>query len=212
MKVRGKRTGHRVLLTLSLAATSVLASAPVRAADDPACSPTQFPGTPGAATVVTHGTTTFTSSQVFPTGLPGGTVTWNMKGVIVGPSTNASDGDLAGFLTVTVDWNDASPDSTFTSDCVRSVGVFFKHVEGMYDGTAENLPGDGASGQVDGSSSRAFIQLDRVSAGIADLTLHVGDPVGCNQIVSPPGFVIQRPAAQAKGSKTGKGGRGVVCD
>ena len=211
MKVRRRLTGSRLLIALSLAAMSMVVAAPVRAADDPACSQSQFPGQTGAATVLAHGTTSFTAAQVFPDTLGGGTLTWSLKGVIVGPSTTPENGDLAGFLTATVDWNDAKPTTTFASDCVRAVGVHFKFIEGMYDGTAENLPAGGASAQGDGSTSRADIQLMRVRAGIADLKLHIGDPVDCNQIVSPPGFLIQRPSARAKGSKIGDGGRGVVC-
>ncbi len=131
-----KSSAHRkpvsVAVVVALAMAFLLTGGMVHAADDPACPGDQavfFDS--GPTSIVAHGTTTFTASQVDPNSLGGGTLTWNVKGVISGPNTNATNEDLTGFLTATVDWNDSKPNTTFLSDCVAyvltSVGNFAVH-------------------------------------------------------------------------------------
>jgi len=150
------------------------------------------------------------SSQVSD-GLGGGKLTWNLKGQVIGANTDETDGDLAGFLEATIDWNQPRPNTTFSSTCVVQVHTSVGFLESAgYVGAVSNFPLTTSTVAPQGSSTTAvvYVNVDRVRPRVADLgfTMARGE---CQ--LEEPIFGIKRPAVRALGSKTGNGGRSIFC-
>ena len=187
---------------------------------DTACSGSQVTIDPGTTTVLAHGTTRFTASQVTDS-LGGGRLTWDLRGEVFGPNTfPEQEGDLAGHLDFTIDWNQSRPNTVFHSDCVGLVRTQFKIIDGSYEGTFSGYPLNdntntattqgGTSTSPPPPSGTAAIHLQRVTAKVANLDLEVDRGTTCD--AQEPGFEIHRPEAQALGEKTGNAGRALVCN
>jgi len=201
-----------VLVCLNLGFAGTGGAVRAGTTDDPACLSNQapIPLNEGPTTMLAHGATKFTASQV--TGaLGGGELTWSLKAQITGANTGALDGDLQGFLTATIDWDQPRPNTTFESDCVAGVHTRVGFLEfATYAGTVQNFPLNG-SVTTSGPGQQAFsrIHLERIRPRVAHLDLRID--IGDECEFAEPFFTISRPEAQALGSKTGNGGRSVLC-
>ncbi len=212
-KVRSLSNALVSALGLAFLSTAGVAAGQGR---DLACSSDQISSAPGTTTFDAHGTTTFSSAQVSstePGNLGGGKLTYSLTGQIVGPNTGPSDGDILGVLDFTIDWDAFRPDTEFHSICVEEVDARFKNLFIANQGTISGSPFATSGSVPRGTSTQqgfAQINLHRVHAKVADLLLlmHFGNV--CFGI--PPALVIDRPSAQALGSKTGNAGRRQACD
>ena len=215
MKTR-TRPAWSVVLAGSLALAVLSVGGPARAGgDDPSCSQTQSMTEPGPTTVLAHGTTKFTASQVYPS-LGGGTLTWSLKAAITGENTNSDpgNGDLAGFLDWTIDWNQSRPDTVFHSTCVAQVVTQVGRVSAGYDGVISGLPQNESVATPQGSPGvlgYSGILLDRVRPKVADIHLSGSDGGFCG-LGSGGSVQINRPQAPAPGSKQGNGARVIECE
>jgi len=182
---------------------------PARAVTDgPACASNQdtVPGRHGPTDLLAHGTTRFKHAEIDGQDVGDGALTWNVHAEIIGPNTGPNDGDLTGFLTLSVDWDAPDrPTTTFASDCVvriqTSVGFLdFAH----YGGSVSNYPPSTAS-RAEGTAGSAGgrIMLERVSAGRANVDVEI---IACCFST----LDISRNNAVARGSKTGNAFRGIT--
>lgn len=214
--MRTRRRWTRVSLAMALGtALSVwaLAGPALSQTVDPACSQEQevFDSDPGPSTFTSHGTTRFTESQVDANAsavhLGGGVLTWNVEGIVFAPNTESGGGDLAGYFTWAVDWDQDRPNTTFHSSCVELVVTQTGLVATVVEGTIHSMPSELTL--PDPSDALAAIVLKKVRAGVADLFFIAGrrdEP--CT--FGGPSFQIDRPEARAPGSKDGNGGRNIV--
>ena len=181
--------------------------------DDPACGASQLVLSQGATTVLAHGTTTFKGSQVDPSGLGGGTLTWSLKGQITGSNTfSQPSGDLAGYLDWTIDWNQDRPNTQFHSSCVGSVQASVGHVTANFDGVLTDVPATPTIATPSGLSSQggfSEIQLARVRPSVADIVVFAISGSYCN--TGSTLLRVVRPKSNAPGHKEGNGGRAVGC-
>jgi hypothetical protein len=213
------RTRHGVqaalAVSLSLALTfSLLGGAAQSQSDDPSCTQTQKMIEPGPTTALGHGTTRFTASQVTPSGLGGGTLIWTVKAAITGENTNSDpgNGDLAGYLEWTIDWNQNRPNTAFQSSCVVSVGTEVGVVGATYIGDLTGLPPSNTNtSQGYSLPGYSYLLLERTGTPkVADIRLVADDRTPC--IGGQDSLKIERPQANAPGSKQGNGWRQIVCE
>jgi len=143
--------------------------------------------------------------------LGSGTLTWQAIGVVSGANTNNSGGNISGFLTATIDWDDSKPTTIFHTECVLIVwtAVTFL-VDGRYYGVIEDFPlldGDRPAGDTAFATGVASLHLERVSSHRADLDFLLG--LASASCFQQEQFTIHKDNSVARGDKTGNGGRAI---
>ncbi len=99
---------------------------------------------PGPTSLKSHGSTHFAHAFTGATDEGSGTFTWDMQAIITGANTNntPTNGDLDGFLTASIDWDNASKaDVTFQSSYVLEVHTSPGFLDlARYQGSATFFP------------------------------------------------------------------------
>ena len=220
MSTRPRSRTLASLIAVTLGVAALITGGAVQAVtDQPACTNNQVSTKSGATNIFAHGTTHFASTSGPSGNLGAGTFTYNLHGRVIGPNTDASDGNLTGYLTATIDWDDSKPTTSFSSTCVMtvetSVGLL---ISGRYAGTVQNAPCVSApviactpDRQEGGSSTSAVanIALARQAPRRADLDFALSSGNFCS---SSGQFQFAKHNAQALGNKTGNAGRFAFCD